>query len=84
MSPDLEAQLDAEEQAARATGKPWTDNDRMLRTHFLVYKSLGGQRSEAQYVTDLYHFIEYTLEVFTMGEDVVVMPKRSQGEAGQP
>jgi hypothetical protein len=71
-APDFEAQLDAEEEAARAAGKPWSHDDRTLRKYFLVYKSLGGQRSEAQYMDDLYHFIEYTREVFTMGEDVVV------------
>jgi hypothetical protein len=84
-APDFEAQLDAEEEAARASGKPWSHDYRTLRKYFLVYKSLGGQRSEAQYMDDLYHFVEYTREVFTMGEDVVVTrPNGRRVKTGQP
>jgi hypothetical protein len=70
VAPDVQAQLQQEAAAARAAGEPY---DRTTRAHFLVYQRMGGRRSEAQYLADLEHFFEYTLEVFTMGEtDVVV------------
>jgi hypothetical protein len=75
---DREAQLDEEEAAARAAGKPWDETDRHNRAQFLVYQLLGGRRSEAQYLVDLYRFYDYTCEVFTLGQAVVVT--RPSGE----